>query len=176
MKKLFSFTILMGLMFTTITACAQGGGDPSKRPSPPAKATETIASGATITIDYSSPSLKGRTIGKDVEPKKGEVWRAGANDATVFEVSKDVTIEGKKLPAGKYAFFTLDNGNDYTLIFNKTSKQWGAYSYKQADDALRVNVKPGKSDTSVEKLTYTISKAGVVSLTWGTLKVDFTVK
>lgn len=70
----------------------------------------------------------------------------------------------------------MDNGDDYTLIFNKTSKQWGAYSYKQADDALRVNVKPGKSDSSVEKLNYTISKAGVVSLTWGTLKVDFTVK
>lgn len=176
MKKFFTMMALTGLLFTSISACAQGGSDPSKRPSPPAKATETIASGATITIDYSAPSLKGRTIGKDVEPKKGEVWRAGANDATVFEVSKDVTIEGKTLPAGKYAFFTLDNGNDYTLIFNKTSKQWGAYSYKQADDALRVNVKPGKSDTSVEKLNYSISKDGVVTLAWGTLVVAFKVK
>ena len=176
MKKLSYFSVILGLMLTTISACAQGGGDPAKRPSPPVKVTETIASGATITIDYSAPSLKGRTIGKDVEPKKGEIWRAGANDATVFEVNKDVTIEGKKLPAGKYAFFTLDNGNDYTLIFNKTAKQWGAYSYKQADDALRVNVKPGQSATSAEKLTYSISKEGVVTLAWGTLKVDFTVK
>ncbi len=176
MKKLFSLSILMGLMFTTITACAQGGGDPSKKPSPPAKATETITSGATITIDYSAPSLKGRTIGKDVEPKQGQVWRAGANNATVFETNKDVTIEGKTLAAGKYAFFTLDNGNDYTLIFNKTANQWGAFSYKQADDVLRVNVTPGKSDTPVEKLTYSISKAGIVTLAWGTLKVDFVVK
>ena len=174
MKKLFTLFALSGLLFTSLTACAQQ--DNSKKPSPPANVTETIASGSTITINYSSPSLKGRTIGVDVEPKKGQVWRAGANDATTFEVSKDVTIEGKALPAGKYSFFTLDNGDSYTLIFNKTAKQWGAFSYKQADDALRVNVTPGKSADSVEKLTYTISKAGVVTLSWGTLAVAFSVK
>lgn len=174
MKKLFTLFALSGLLFTSLTACAQQ--DKSKRPSPPAKVSETIASGATITIDYSSPSLKGRTMGVDIEPKKGQVWRAGANEATIFEVSKDVSIEGKALPAGKYSFFTIDNGDSYTLIFNKTANQWGAFSYKQADDVLRVNVTPGKSAESVEKLAYTISKEGVVTLSWGNLAVAFSVK
>jgi hypothetical protein len=88
MKKLLSFFLLTAVLVTSLNACAQE--DKSKRPSPPAKVTQTISSGATVTIDYSQPSLKGRTIGKDVEPMNGKVWRAGANDAKVFEVNKDV--------------------------------------------------------------------------------------
>jgi Protein of unknown function (DUF2911) len=157
-----------------ITACGQGGN--TAKPSPPAKATETLNSGAVITIDYSQPSVKGRTIGKDLEPMDGKVWRAGANDATVFEVSKDVKVEGKDLPAGKYGFFILVNSDEWTIIFNKTWKQWGAFSYKETDDALRVKVKSGKADPFSEKLTYTISKSGKVSVLWGDKKADFTVK
>ena len=115
-------------------------------------------------------------MGKDVEPMAGKVWRAGANEATVFEVSKPVTIEGKTLAAGKYAFFTISNENDWTLIFNKTWDQMGAFVYKEADDALRVKVKPGKSAAPHERLTYTISKAGKVSLLWGDLDLNFSVK
>ena len=174
MKRLFLLTAFSSLLFSTLSVNAQE--DKSKRPSPPAKATAKIASGAVITIDYSQPSLKGRTMGKDLEPKKGKVWRAGANEATVFEVTKPVTIEGKPLPAGKYAFFAIDNDTEWTLIFNKTSNQWGAYDYKEADDALRVKVKPGKSATKTEKLTYTIDKSGKVSLNWGTVQVPFSVK
>ena len=91
--------------------------------SPPAKASETTDKGATITINYSQPSVKGRTIGKDLEPMEGKVWRTGANKATVFEVNKDVKVEGKTLPAGKYALFTLVNGDEWTIIFNKTCDQ-----------------------------------------------------
>lgn len=144
--------------------------------SPPATATGSLKSGAVIKIDYSSPHLKGRTIGKDVEPKKGDVWRSGANAATVFEVSKDVTVEGKKLAAGKYAFFTLDNGDDFTVIFSKVWKQSGAFDYKESDDALRVKVKPNRSAKSVENLTYLIGADGKVSLVWGTLDISFWVK
>lgn len=117
MKRLLLLTSLSAFLFTTITACAQD--DKAKRPSPPAKATQTLASGAVITIDYSTPALKGRTIGKDVEPKKGEVWRAGANEATVFATSKNITVEGKALPAGKYGFYVLSGDKDWTIIFNK---------------------------------------------------------
>jgi hypothetical protein len=149
--------------------------DKSKRPSPPAKATQTIASGAVITIDYSSPSLKGRTMGKDVEPMKGQVWRAGANEATVFATSKDITVEGKKLPAGKYGFYTISGDAEWTVIFSKVSTNWGADGYKEADDALRVKVKPGIG-AAQEKLQYAISKEGKVSLRWGTLDLSFNVK
>lgn len=169
MKKLVLFSAIAIAFMTIGSACAQ-------KPSPPATATGTLNNGTVITINYSSPALKGRSIGKDVEPMQGKVWRAGANDATVFEFSKDVMINGKALPAGKYGFFTINNGNDWTLIFNKTWKQWGAFSYKESDDALRVNVSASTASSSTERLTYTISNKGIVSLNWGTLQVDFTVK
>lgn len=172
MKKLFAMMAMTGLLFTSISACAQQ--DKSKRPSPPASVSETVG-GTKITIDYSQPSLKGRELGKNIEPKDGKVWRAGANEKTWIEFSKDVTIEGKPLAAGKYGFFTLKNGNDWTLIFSKKWEGWGT-QYNESDDALRVNVKQAATGTSEEKLTYTISKAGVVTLAWGTMRVGFTVK
>lgn len=174
MKKVFLLTALTALLFSTVSVKAQD--DKSKRPSPPAKATATLKSGAVVTIDYSSPALKGRTMGKDVEPKAGEVWRAGANEATVFEVSKNSTVNGKALPAGKYGFYVLSGDGDWTVIFNKTTSNWGADGYKASDDALRIKVKPGKSATSKERLTYTVSNEGKVSLLWGTLDLSFTIK
>ena len=119
---------------------------------------------------------KGRTIGKDLEPKAGVVWRTGANEATVFEVDKDVMVEGKLLPKGKYGLFTLVNGEDWTIIFNKTWDQWGAFKYKEAKDALRVNVKAAKATAFAEKMTFTINAAGKVSLMWGDIEVGFMVK
>jgi hypothetical protein len=175
MKKFLMATALSGILLGTISLQAQDD-DKSKRPSPPAMVRMTTTSGARIQIDYSQPSLKGRTMGKDVEPMKGQVWRAGANEATVFEVNKNVTVEGKALPAGKYALFMIANGADWTIIFNKTAAQWGAYDYKQSADALRVNVKATTRTPSVERLTYTISKDGKVSLLWGTTDVSFNVK
>lgn len=144
--------------------------------SPPAKASETISSGATVTISYGQPSVRGRSIGKDLEPMLGKVWRTGANKATVFEVSKDVKVEGQALAAGKYGFFTIMNGEEWTIIFNKTWDQWGAFQYKEADDVLRVKVKGGKADPFSEKMTFFIDKSGKVSLLWGDHKVEFTVE
>jgi hypothetical protein len=166
--------LFSAVLFLSLVACGQA--DKSKRPSPPAMAKETIKSGAVISIDYSQPSVKGRTIGKDLEPMEGKVWRAGANEATVFEVSKDVQVEDKALPAGKYGLFTIMNGDEWTIIFSKTWNQWGAFSYKEADDALRVKVKAEKAKTFAEKLTYTIDKSGRVSLMWGDKQVEFKVK
>ncbi len=166
--------LLLAIATTSmLVACAQE--DKSKRPSPPAQAKETLASGAVVTIDYSQPSVKGRTIGKDLEPMAGNVWRTGANEATVFEVSKAVKVEGKELPAGKYGLFTIANEGEWTIIFNKTPNQWGAYDYKEADDALRVKVKPGKAAQFAEKMTFTVNKNGTVTLVWGDTKVDFKV-
>lgn len=88
MKKVFTVLSMAGLLLATTTLFAQEKKeDKSKRPSPPAKVTETIASGAIISIDYSQPAVKGRTIGKDLEPKGNAVWRTGANEATIFETS-----------------------------------------------------------------------------------------
>lgn len=169
-----SLLFLLTASTTMLIACAQG--DKSKRPSPPAMAKETLASGTIVTINYSQPSVKGRTIGKDLEPKSGQVWRTGANEATVFEVSNAVKVEGKELPAGKYGLFTIAGENEWTIIFNKTWNQWGAFDYKEADDALRVKVKPHHSAAFAEKMTFMISKGGLVTLLWGDMQVDFKVE
>lgn len=168
MKQLF----LVVASFVTLSACGQG--DKSSRPSPPAKATETTDNGVTITIDYSQPSVKGRTIGSEIAPY-GKVWRTGANEATVFEVSKDVKVEDQALAAGKYGLYSIPGETEWVIIFNKTWKQWGT-QYKEADDALRVKVKPGKTAQFTEKMTFTISKSGNVSLMWGDVQVDFIVQ
>jgi len=175
MKKLLTMAILASGLMASIHVNAQSEEDKSKRPSPPAKVTQKINSGATISIDYSQPSVKGRTIGKDLEPKDGQVWRTGANEATVFATDRDVTVDGKKLAAGKYGLFTLFTGKEVTVIFNKTWNQWGAFKYKEGEDALRVKTKYTDASSPSEKMTFTISPEGVVTLLWGNRKVDFKV-
>jgi Protein of unknown function (DUF2911) len=171
MKYFLFFTMAITSM---VAACGQT--DKSKMPSPPAEVKETLTNGATITILYSQPSIKGRTIGKDLEPFEGRVWRAGANQATVFEASQGVKINGSELPAGKYGFFILSGTEEWTVIFNKTWDQWGAFSYKETEDALRIKVKPGTADPASEKLTYTVSKEGIVTLLWGQYKISFNIE
>lgn len=175
MKKILSAAIFSALLCSGLSAVAQDK-DKSKRPSPPATVTQTLESGAVIKIDYSQPSVKGRTIGKDLEPKEGTVWRTGANEATIFETSKDVKINGQNLPAGKYSLFTISGADEWTIIFNKTWNQWGAYDYKEAEDELRVKAKPVKAANFSEKMTFTIDKGGDVSLFWGDVQVGFQVK
>ncbi|MDB5229456.1 MAG: hypothetical protein JWN76_261 [Chitinophagaceae bacterium] len=116
-------------------------------------------------------------MGKDVEPMKGKVWRMGANEATIFETDKDVTIEGKVLPAGKYSLFGLLGDDGYTLIFNKAYDIWGTtYEQNKEKDALRVKVIPSTNKTSVERLTYFIDPSGEASMSWGNLVINFFVK
>src|SRR5215471_15352740 len=132
MKSIFSILFL----FAFVAMNAQQ--DKSKRPSPPDSVYATTKNGTAISISYSQPSVKGRTIGSDLEPMPGQVWRTGANEATVFEADKDVKVEGKSLPAGKYGLFTIMDGNEWTIILNKTWNKWGAFNYQEADDYMRV--------------------------------------
>jgi hypothetical protein len=151
--------------------------DKSKRPSPPAVVKTTVR-GTDITIDYSRPSLKGRAVFGEKSPLApvGEVWRTGANEATTFTVSKDVKIEGQTLAAGTYGLFTIPGATEWTMIFNKTAKQWGAYEYKAADDVLRVKVKAKTVATPVEQFTIMADKSGKVTLAWGKTEAAFMVK
>ena len=173
MKYLLSLSTMSLLLFTALNCTAQQ--DKSKRPSPPATVTQMVGK-TTITINYSQPSVKGRTIGVDLEPMPDKVWRAGANEATVFETDKDVIVEGKILPKGKYGFFILVLKESWVLIFNKTWDQWGAFKYKEADDVLRVPVRSGKGAAFAEKLTYKISADGIVTIAWGDMETNFTVQ
>ncbi len=172
MKQIISLFAVTAIFLSSMTSCAQ---DKSKRSSPPAKATVTTSKGVAITIDYSQPSVKSRTIGKEIAPF-GEVWRTGANEATVFEVNKDVTIAGKKLMAGKYGLYSIPGEKEWTIIFNKKSNLWGSNGYSQTDDAMRFVSKSGKAKTFTEKMTFAINESGLVSLMWGDVQVDFMVE
>lgn len=168
--------VIASLLFVSLFASSSVMAQDKPAPKSPAMITEaTIASGATVKINYSAPSVKGRTIGTNLEPMAGKVWRTGANDATTIELSKDVTVEGKALAAGKYSLFTLVNGEEWTIIFNKTAKQWGAFNYKEADDALRVTVKGDKASFT-EQFKIEAGANGTVTLLWGDHKVVFTIK
>jgi len=168
MKKYFALAAI-GCLLTAISF--------AQPKSPPDSVRATLKNGTTIFIKYSKPSLRGRTIGKDVEPMAGQVWRMGANKATLFEVNKEVKIEGKTLPAGKYSLFGIQGEKDFTLIFNKDWDTWGIpYDPHKDHDALRVDVKPRAAKEPLETLAYTIDKDGKVTMQWGTLAVDFKVK
>lgn len=113
-----------------------------------------------IRITYGSPAVQGRNIWGELEDYD-QVWRAGANNATTIEFSTDVAIEGQPLPKGKYAFFIIPRKNQkWTAIFSKDAKQWGAFSYQEEDDALRVNIEPVTIIDHQEKLTYGIESSG----------------
>ena len=174
MKKIFAIGLFAAGLLISAEAGAQTDS-PKKVLSPPAHVTAKLESGATISINYSAPSVRGREIGTKLEPIDGKVWRTGANDATVFESDKEIVVAGQKLPAGKYGLFTIFNGREVTVIFSKTWKQWGAFKYKQEDDALRILTKANTAPGFAETLLFTID-SGVVSILWGNKKVEFDVK
>jgi hypothetical protein len=143
-KSLLAFALLA---FVGFAANAQEKASP-------AKTAEGMVGDAKITINYSSPAVKGRTIWGDLVPM-GEVWRAGANEATTFTTTKDIMVEGKKLPAGTYSFYIIPNETESIMIFNKVSKQWGTV-YDAKQDALRVPVQSGQGSTMEERLVYEV--------------------
>nr|WP_315149308.1 DUF2911 domain-containing protein [uncultured Flavobacterium sp.] len=168
MKLQKNISLIVITLFVTLFANAQ-----NKPASPAAVATGTI-NGATISINYSSPSVKGRVIWGQLVPFN-KIWRAGANAATTIETDKDLTIEGSKLPAGKYSFFVIPSEKECVLIFNKVSKMSGTSNYDEKQDQLRVTVKQQLSDVNTESLVYVINKKGIV-LCWEKWNIPFSVK
>jgi hypothetical protein len=152
--------------------------DRSARTSPPATATGKFGK-ATVTINYSSPSVKGRQIWGALVPY-GKAWRAGANEATVFETDQDIRIEGKKLPAGKYSLFATPGEKEWTFTFNSQTGQWGIKrggdaNFDPANNVLIVTAKPKKLKSFNERLVYTADKKGF-TLQWENLEVPVKVK
>jgi hypothetical protein len=178
MKKIISSKLLLTMLALLVTTLLWSQEDKSKRPSPPATATGTV-NGATITIDYSSPGVKGRKIWGDLVPY-GKVWRAGANEATLFTTSKDILVEGKKLPAGKYSLYAIPGEKDWVIIFNSKTGQWGvkddeSTTEEPANDVLRVTVKPQKSSAFNERMKFVIDEKGF-ALEWENLRVPVSVR
>ncbi len=146
--------------------------------SPAATATGKVGA-ATITIYYNSPSVKGRQIWGGLVPYD-KVWRAGANQATIFQTDKDIKVGGKELPAGKYSLYALVGEKEWTFIINSQTGQWGinrdgSTTEDPAKDVIRVTVKPVKSATMNERLVYTVNDKGFV-LSWENLDVPVSIK
>ncbi len=159
--------LLIAVLFTTVSIAQD------KKPASPAATAKGTINGTAITINYSSPFVKGRTIWGELVPY-GKVWRAGANAPTTIETDKALKIEGKELPAGKYAVYVIPEKGSATVIFGKNPKM-SAYDYDQAQDALRVNVKTKKSGKLNESLVYTINKNNI-TLSWENLDIPVSVK
>lgn len=165
----YVLSICLSLSFVG-TAYAQ---DQKPKASPAETATGMVA-GADIEIHYSSPAVKGRTIWGDLVPFDS-VWRAGANEATTFQTSKDILVQGTSLPAGTYAFFLLPaESGQWTAIFNKQANQWGAFEYDESQDQLRVMVTPQTLDATQERLKYNITASGF-ELSWEKLKIPLAI-
>lgn len=137
-----------------------------------------VVGDTTVSITYFRPNVKGRKIWGDLVPYD-KVWRSGANNATVFEVSNDVTINGQPLPKGKYSLHSIPTANETTLIFNKTWDQWGSFNYDEKQDQLRVKVKPETSAMPRETLMYEFAGISDNStnaiLSWEKWRIPFTI-
>lgn len=156
-KRWLPLAVFAVMTLTTVTVLGQSQfGWVMPLDSPAASISQTI--GVTeITLKYHRPAVKGRKIWGGLEPYD-KVWRAGANDATTISFSTAVKIEGQPLPAGTYALFMIPTPNEWTVIFNKTAKQWGAFNYKEADDVLRIKVAPQAAEHQ-EELQYSFPTA-----------------
>lgn len=172
-KTYFLNKLVLVFFLSAVTFAVNAQDDKSKRKSPPAQATAKV-NGVTVTIDYSQPSKNDRTIWGGLI-KYDKVWRTGANEATTFNISSDVKINGKLLKAGKYGLFTIPGKEEWTIIFNNVPEQWGSGSYDASKDELRVKVKPAYGNPSVEKFTIEVDKKGNVNMKWDDALVSFKV-
>lgn len=177
MKKSFQIKALMGFLvafFAVTVAFAQA----PKPVASPADTVKGIVGKAAITIAYSAPSVKGRKIFGELVPyNKG--WRAGANQPTTFITNSDITIDGKKLAAGKYSVYMVPSETEWKVVFNSAMPGWGinrdgTIANDLTKDVLSVTVKPKKAGPT-EKLKYVINTNGF-SLLWADVEVPVIIK
>jgi len=190
--KRFGLTIGLVLVLALVLAIpspslAQGAKVPA---SLKASVTQRLGTDCDITIDYSRPGVKGRKIwgglvpygmsaGNEYSKNKPFPWRAGANENTTIEFKKDVLVEGKLLPAGKYGLHMIPGEKEWTIIFSKNNSAWGSFTYNQDEDALRVTVTPVKAPHQ-EWLMFGFDDLAGTSATaylhWEQLKVPFKIQ
>jgi hypothetical protein len=189
--KLMCLISFVAILFVAVilpsTTFAQGD---EIRPSLKASVMQRIGVNTDITIDYSRPGVKGRTIwgglvpygmtpGNQDSEGKPFPWRAGANENTTIELSKDVLVEGKALAAGKYGIHMIPSAKEWIIIFSKDNAAWGSYTYNEKQDALRVTVTPVKAPYT-EWLMYGFEDLAGTSATaylqWENLKVPFRIE
>lgn len=198
---IFAFALLLFVLGAAVDISAQSPAMRLPRPSQKASVMQTI--GVTdISITYSRPGVKNRRIWGDAPTGAasgtatlddartrakdapivpyGHVWRTGANEATLFEVSDNVLINGQPLPAGRYSLHTIPAPDEWTIIFNKDDGQWGSFTYDEKKDALRIKAKPETVNENQEWLMFgfdpVTENSARVNIRWERLRVPFTVE
>jgi hypothetical protein len=149
--------LMATLTLTGIVLVAQQ--DKSSRPSPPAKAECRLSNGKTVTVDYSSPRAKGRKIFGGLVPY-GQVWRAGANEATTLVTTSDIEVGGKAVPTGKYTIFAIPAEDKWTLVISKKTGEWGTAYPGPENDLARIDMKVSKTSAPVEIFAIAFDQTG----------------
>jgi hypothetical protein len=180
MKRAIATCVGIALSILLFAACGAGAQNKESRPSPPAQATCKLAGGKTITVDYSSPRMKGRKIFGELVPF-GKIWRAGANEATTFVTDTDVTVGGTAVPAGSYTIFTIPGEDKWTLVISKKTGEWGTAYPGPDNDLARVDMKVSKLPSAVENFTIAFDQSGAgctLRMEWETTRaaVDISKK
>lgn len=177
MRKAFAAVSIFSLALIMFVSSCHAQQDKSKRPSPPATASLDLGGGKSVTVDYSSPRLKGRTVGQEVAPY-GQVWRTGANEATTFVTTADITVGGAAVPAGNYTLFTLPNKDKWVLIISKKTGEWGTDYPGASNDLVRIDMKVSTLPSPVENFTVSFEKSGnggTMNLDWGTTRASVAI-
>jgi hypothetical protein len=172
-RQMFLLLFLLNLSWLSVPGWSQ-------RSSPPAKAECKFSDGKTISIDYSSPRMRGRKIFGELVPY-GEVWRAGANEATTFVTNSNLILGGKEVPAGQYTLFTLPNPDKWMLIVSKKTGEWGIPYPGEQFDFARMEMKVAKIPSPVEDFKISFDQTGsacTLHMDWETTRasIDITQK
>ena len=172
LAKIFSYSIITFLLSASLNAQNE-----PPRLSPKASVSQVVGY-TEVSVVYSRPGVKDRKIWGGLVPYD-EVWRTGANEATTIEFANDVTVNGNKVPKGKYGLFTIPGEKEWTIILNKTWDQWGAFNYDDTKDFLRFKVKPQESDYTARLLftfEYVSPYSANILIAWDQLEVSFLVE
>src|SRR6266404_5750609 len=178
MRKLLGISVAVILCVIVAAIVVRARQDKSKRPSLPATAKCELAGGKSVTIDYSSPRKKGRVIFGDLVPY-GQVWRAGANEATTFVTTADLTVGGKAVPAGKYTMFAIPSEDKWTLVISKKTGEWGTAYPGPENDLVRVDMKVSKTSSPVENFTLAFDQSGngcTLRMEWENTRASIDIK
>jgi hypothetical protein len=188
-RGLLAFLAILSLAVLTALPALGFGQEAEIRPSLMAGVRQTLGTDTVVTIEYSRPGVKGRKIWGGLVPyglapgnadsgNKPFPWRAGANENTTIEFNRDLLIEGKPLPAGKYGIHMIPSEKDWIIIFSKDNSAWGSFTYDPAKDALRVTVSPVRAPFQ-EWLVYGFDDpagtSAIAFLHWEQLKVPFKI-
>jgi hypothetical protein len=175
MRQIVKIGVFLGMVAAALAAVAVPGE--AQLASPTARAACKFADGKTISVNYSSPRRRGRKIFGDLVPY-GEVWRAGADDATSFVPNVDVVVGGRNVPAGRYTLFTLPAPDKWTLIFSKKIGEWGIPYPGERFDFARMEMKVSKLPSPLENFTISFDQTGTsctMKLDWETTRASIDI-